>query len=466
MTPDLSPLQVRGAQIVDSRGQAVQLRGVCLGGWLNMENFILGYPGHESGARSAIADVLGPDLARYFFERFLHHFIGREDLAFIRSLGCNVVRVPFNYRHFESDDRPFEHLPEGFSWLDRAIGWARDEGLYVILDLHAAPGWQSRGWHCDNPCRQALFWAHPHFEDRAVALWEALARRYRGEPVVAGYNVLNEPDTDWPDRLNRFYRRVMQAIRAIDTDHILYLEGNRTSQDFECLEPPFDANTVYSSHNYVEPGLNDVDYPGTLDGVVYDRDRLERDYRVRAAYMLRHGVPNWVGEFGVISNGPTVRPAHVRLLGDMMSIIEAHGHHWTLWTYKDIGKMGVVLPRGDCEWMRRTRPVREIKQALRCDYWVERRPSAIDDHLEALRQHAGRVTAGQPVDMARLPGELSGAVNEVALAQALLPAFAEQFRGMTETEIDRMMEESFAFRNCAPRPELVTLFRSRLGASA
>ena len=143
MNRDPNFLHVKSSQIVNGRGQVVRLRGFCLGGWMNMENFITGYPGHESGQRMAVAHVLSEDRARFFFDRFLHYFVMEDDLVFIKGLGCSVVRIPFNYRHFESDDWPFEYKPEGFALLDRVIGWARAQQLYVILDLHAVPGWQN-----------------------------------------------------------------------------------------------------------------------------------------------------------------------------------------------------------------------------------------------------------------------------------------------------------------------------------
>jgi len=464
-------LRVKGPDIVNGRDEIVQLRGFCLGGWMNMENFIAGYPGHESGLRAAIAQVLGEDKARFFFERFLHYFIAEDDLRYLHRLGCTHIRVPFNYRHFESDDRPFEYKPEGFALLDQVIGWARALGLYVILDLHAVQGWQNSGWHSDNSFRKALLWGQKQFEDRAVALWEELARRYRNEPFVAGYNVVNEPDAEPAQWLNHYYRRVTAAIRAIDPDHILFLEGNHYSQDFSEFDPPFDSNTVYSSHNYLEPGLNEVEYPGRIKethypGMVkddyYDRARLENDYAKRVAFTLQHRVPNWVGEFGCISTGARIRPDHLRFLADMMEIIEGHGHHWAIWTYKDIGKMGLVVVDPESEWMRRTRPVREAKQMLRTDYWIERHPSKIDELLAQVGAHVEQVLGTGMTDTFRqhLAHELPAAVCEVALPNLLLPVFAEQFRGMSETEIDALMQ-SFAFQRCAPREELAQLIKTR-----
>jgi aryl-phospho-beta-D-glucosidase BglC (GH1 family) len=192
-------LHVRGNEIVNGQGDVIRLGGFCLGGWMNMENFITVYPGHESGIRAAVTQALGETKAEFLFERFLYHFAAEDDLRFLKSLGCNVVRVPFDYRHLETDDRPFEYRPEGFALLDKVVGWARAQRVYVILDLHAVQGWQSPGWHCDNNAGVAHFWGQKAFEDRAVTLWEELAWQYRDEPFVAGYNV-GQRDKSCPGR--------------------------------------------------------------------------------------------------------------------------------------------------------------------------------------------------------------------------------------------------------------------------
>ena len=461
MNPRHDFLHVKDSEIINGGNEIVRLRGFCLGGWLNLENFIIGYPGHESGMRTAIGRVLGDVKARFFFESFLHHFIAEEDLCFIKSLGCNVIRIPFNYRHFESDDRPFEYKPEGFALLEKVIGWARTHQLYVILDLHAVQGWQNRGWHCDNPAREAPFWGQKVFEDRAVRLWEELARRYRNEPVVAGYDVMNEPDADDVLWLNHFYSRVITAIRAIDTNHILFLEGNRYSQQFESFDSFLGENIVFSSHNYVEPGLSEVEYPGEIGGKFYDRKRLEAEYLERTGFMLQHGVPNWVGEFGCIFTGGKGDVVRLRVLADMLDIIEKYNHHWTIWNYKDIGRMGMLYLDNESEWMRRTSPIREAKTALRCDSWVERHKTQIDQPIQYIASYVREVVKYSPFDDARLEEMLDVAIRDTALSQALLPAFAEQFHGMNENEIDQMME-SFAFHNCKQRGGLVQLISEQL----
>lgn len=452
-------LHVSGADIINGQEETVLLRGFCLGGWMNMENFITGYPGHEAGLRSAVERVLGKEKAHFFFERFLHHFIQEDDLRYIKDLGCNLIRLPFNYRHFEDDDRPFEYKPEGFALLDKVIAWARGLELYIILDLHAVQGWQNRGWHCDNSCREPRFFGQKAFEDRAVALWEEFAGRYKDEAFVAGYNVMNEPDADEVTWLNHYYRRVTQSIRLIDTHHIIFLEGNRSSQQFDVLDPPFDPNTVYSSHNYVEP--MDGMYPGLFNGEAFDRARLERDYRNRTSFMLRHKVPNWVGEFGCLYENPALTESNLRVMNDMLDIIEGHGHHWSIWTYKDIGMMGAVLVNPESEWMRRTMPVRQSKTRLRCDSWIERQAQPIDTMVRQIAEYAAEMIPS--ASESKILTKLYYGIQDGILAQVLLPAFAEQFRGMSETKIDGMMQ-SFAFKNCQPRQGLVQLLQRKLRA--
>jgi len=99
-------------------------------------------------------------------------------------LGLNCIRVPFNYRHFEDDINPGVYKEEGFRLLDRVVERCTRENLYVVLDMHAVPGGQNQDWHSDSGVHKALFWQHKEFQDRAVNLWVALAKRYAGNVHV------------------------------------------------------------------------------------------------------------------------------------------------------------------------------------------------------------------------------------------------------------------------------------------
>jgi hypothetical protein len=449
-------LKVKGNQIVNQSGDEVRLRGFCLGGFMHMENFMLGYPGHESGMREAMAAVLGVDRAKLFFEKYKQNFFTQEDVKFIRSLGCNTIRVALNYREFESDDRPFEYKQQGFENLDRLIGWARKHHVYVILDLHADQGWQNGGWHSDNFTNAALFWGQKVFEDRAVALWEEFARRYHDDASIAGYNLVNEPNTDKIEWLNHYYHRVAKSIRAIDPNHILFLEGNRDSQQFDSLDHPFDENVVYSSHLYVLPGIEMGEYPGEFNGTFYDRDQLKNEYEGRREFSHRHGVPHWLGEFGSIYSDASRETSRLRVMADMFSIIEEFGDHWTMWNYKDIGLMGLVSPKVNSDWMRITEPIRKVKTALRCDHWIERRSTDIDRFIQKLSQHVLSVIGEVPGDWDDLSDQIHWRICDGLLSQNLQSAFADQFRDLTDVDIDGIMK-SFSLENCHTRVGLVDL---------
>ena len=119
----LGRLEVREGKVVDvDNGDAhVILRGAGLGGWMNMENFITGFPGHEKEHRAAMLSVLGPEKYYYFFDQWLENFFTEADVKYFASLGLNCIRIPFNYRHFEDDMNPRVLKPEGFKHLDRVI---------------------------------------------------------------------------------------------------------------------------------------------------------------------------------------------------------------------------------------------------------------------------------------------------------------------------------------------------------
>jgi endoglucanase len=147
-------------------------------------------------------------------------------------------------------------------------------------------------------------------------------------------------------------------------------------------------------------------------------------------------------------------------MNDMIDIFEAYGHHWSIWTYKDIGMMGAVLVDSESEWMRRIQPVRTIKTRIRCDSWIERTPGPIDPSILRIAEYAMEVIPY--MSQADLLSKLQCGLQDGILAQALLPAFVEQFRNISEVQIDSMMQ-SFAFKNCRPRQDLIKLLKRKLG---
>ncbi|HEX4284278.1 MAG TPA: cellulase family glycosylhydrolase [Terracidiphilus sp.] len=475
-------LRASGRHIVDAKGKNVRLRGTCPGGWMNMEDFINGHPGAEHTLRAQMAEVLGPARAQFFFERLLDYFFNEDDVIFLRKAGATVARIPLNYRHFEDDAAPFKYKEAGFARLDQVLAHCERHGLYVILDLHSAQGWQNVHWHSDNASRISLFWEVAYYQDRYVALWQEFARRYKNRAVIAGYDVLNEPcannstgDYPWNiysnykpnwDRMNSLYRRLVAEIRKIDSRHIIFLEGDNYAHQFSGLEKPFDDNLAYSSHNYTVPGFGPGQYPGMIHPrsaaasgpESWDLQKQERNFldAEGTRFAQQHNVPLWVGEFGSVFNGPPEEnPDRLRALDDQIGIFERNEAHWTTWNYKDVGVMGMLTLDPASPYMERIRDLLRKKAALGTDDWMSwLPPTPIKDATTQLAEQVLQVV-GDP--------QLDARLNARCVKQTLLcfytgtlmqPLYAGLFKGLSENEIDHLLS-SFSAKKCIPNQGLV-----------
>ncbi len=486
-------LRVSGRHIVDSKGNKIRLRGTCPGGWMNMEDFINGHPGAEHTLRAQMAEVLGSAKAQFFFERMLDYFFNEDDVIFLRQAGASVVRIPLNYRHFEDDDAPFKYKESGFARLDQVLRHCENHGLYVILDLHSAQGWQNVHWHSDNASRISLFWTVSSYQDRYVALWKEFARRYANRAVIAGYDILNEPCSnneigDYPwniasnykphwDRMNSVFRRVVSEIRKIDSRHIIFLEGDNYAMQFSGFEKPFDDDLVYSSHNYTVPGFGPGQYPGTYhsgssatgNSEFWDMAKQERFFldAEGTQFTQQHDVPLWVGEFGSVFNGPPEEnPDRLRALDDQISIFERHEAHWTTWNYKDVGVMGMLTLDPASPYMERIRDILRKKRALGTDDWMKwLPPTPIKDAVAHV--------AGQILQEVSDP-QLDAGLNARCVSQSLLclytgtlmqPLYASLFKGLSETELDHVLA-SFSAKQCVPNQALINVLSKYMAKPA
>ncbi len=461
---ELSWITVDGDRLVGPSGETVVLRGVGLGGWMNMENFITGYPGNEANIRGILHHRMGAEAYEAFFEGFYQDFFDEADAAHLASLGLNSVRIPFNYRHFEDDARPFELKEEGFRRLDRVVTLLARHGIYSILDLHALPGYQNQHWHSDNPTHRATFWDHPHFQDRVVHLWEALAERYKDRPEVAGFNPINEPSDPSGEALLPFYERLEKAIRAIDHRHVLFLDGNRYSTDFSAFEARREPlpNTVYTAHDYALPGITSAkEYPGVTRGEYFDRSVVEQTFLRRTEYMRRTGTPIWIGEFGpVYSDDSSQDPWRYRLLQDQLEIYREHGASWALWTYKDIGLQGLVSATAESEYVSLIQPELDTKRRLGIDSWGGS-DAGVRDVLDPIDAVFDREFPGYaPYPWGRQP-HIAVLVRHILLAEPLAERFGERFAGVSP-EHARTLASSFRFDRVAERTGLSEVLRGHL----
>lgn len=359
-------LRTNNCSIVDDTGKHVRLRGVNLGGWLMMEGYMLfGRNIPERAFRESFEKALGRDALDGFTRSFRDTFIREEDIKIIKSWGANCIRIPFNYRLIEFEDRPFSLNEEGLSYLNRAVGWCEKHGLYCILDMHAAPGCQNGGWHSDSYGNTELF-SNDFNIDRYLRLWHFLAEQYKDSSAVAGYDVLNEPVISFYNEqaLKNLYTKVIKEIRDADKKHIIFLEGNFWAQRLAFLGKPEDSNTVYSIHTYAPFDFTHnfkigLYYPGKAYNMVWNKERfalLAKPYRMFAEY---NKVPLYLGEFGV--NARDGHFGEIRWVADMLSILKDNDMSWTYWTYKTVANYafpdGVYRYLDNPPWVNRSGPV-------------------------------------------------------------------------------------------------------------
>ena len=142
-------LKVYKTKIVDRALSPVNLRGLNLGGWLMMEAYFMHAPNRaEQIFKKKFAEELGPSALKEFEKHFRASFIQEKDFARIAKWGFNSLRVPFNFRLIES--APYKYSQAGLAYLDQVVKWAKKYKIWIILDLHAAPGAQNHDWHSDS----------------------------------------------------------------------------------------------------------------------------------------------------------------------------------------------------------------------------------------------------------------------------------------------------------------------------
>jgi len=453
-------LRVSGDQIVNQGGDTVYLRGFGLGGMLHMENFIDGYPANEEAMREGLLKVLGEKKYNLFFDTFLECYFTESDAEYIHSLGLNLVRIPINYHLFEDDMNPRAIKEAAFEHLDRVIDLCAEHHIYTIIDLHALPGFQNQHWHSDNPTHKALFWKHKDFQDRALHLWEVIAERYRDQPWVAGYDLINEPAEPTGEKLFPYYRRLKDAVRKIDPNHILFLEGDRYATDFDKFTEVWD-HVVYTNHDYAVPGfIFGGDYPGYTLGRYYDKDSLEQDFLRKSEFMFSRHVPLWVGEFGPVYTGDPVKDEmRYQILKDQLAYYDKYKVSWCIWLYKDMGLHAIMHQNDNTPYMKLVSAFLSKKDSLGADAWgsTDKNIRQVIEPLEELFKK--EFTGYDPYPKGQ-QSQINLMVRHILIAEALVPEYCNLFKGLSDEELTALAE-SFRFENCVKRKRLENILTGR-----
>jgi endoglucanase len=307
-------VRAEGAQIVDGTGRPLLLRGMGIGNWLLPEGYMWKSSPADSPRQieALIADLVGDDAAVRFWTGFREAFFNENDVRRIAESGFDHIRLPISARLVQDDAG--NAIEAGFDLIDRCIEWCRTHRLWLLLDLHGAPGGQT-GTNIDDSPRTMpdLFIDPARYREQTITLWRRLATRYRHETVVMGYDLLNEPlPNEWQhtyrDELVALYRDLTTAIRAIDPDHLIMYEGTHWATNWEIFTGVWDQNSVLQFHRYWMPP---------------DRAHIAPYLEARE----RLGLPIYMGEGGE-NNLDWLYAAH--------RLYEAHNIGWNFWPWKKI----------------------------------------------------------------------------------------------------------------------------------
>ncbi len=316
--------RVSGTTIVDGTGKELIPRGFGIGEWHNIESYMLNFDTEDSGGvgqtklYNLLVKALGQAGADSFFAAWDTNLIAPADIDKWASWGVNSIRLPINYREISSADGVY--IDAGFKMIDDFIAACKAKGIYVVLDLHAAPGSQNCEQMSDSPDGVARLWTQPDmYRKWTIDLWQTIAKRYASEPFVAGYDFFDEPydvenDGSFKEGdavLRKMYLDLTAAVRSVDPNHILFVEGTDWSQDdgFGGLLPAWDPQMVWSAHIY------------NLDNEKLVALKPYTDLRASS------GRPVWDGETGENTDA---------WLTSMLGSQEAAKVGWSMWTYKKV----------------------------------------------------------------------------------------------------------------------------------
>jgi GNAT superfamily N-acetyltransferase len=270
--------------------------------------------------QTVINELVGEDEAKRFWKAYHDNYITAEDIKFIKDAGFNTIRVPFNYRLFVNADDPSRLEGVGYELLDRVVKWARSEELFVVLDMHAAPGGQT-GDNIDDSWGYPFLFENAESQELTVRIWQKLAAHYANEPVILGYDLLNEPIAHFFDgvqlnpKLEPLYRKIVTAIRQVDKNHIIFLGGAQWNTNFKVFGPPFDDRLVYTFHKYW----------------MEVKQEAIQEY---LDFSNKYNVPIWMGESGENND---------EWIASFRTLLERNEIGWCFWTYKRLDAEACVL---------------------------------------------------------------------------------------------------------------------------
>src|SRR4030095_14546293 len=253
-------LKADGKRIVNQNGDNVLLKGIGLGGWMLQEGYMLRVNGQgmQHRIKARISELIGTKKTEEFYAAWLSNHTRKIDIDSMKAWGFNSVRLPMHYNLYTL---PVEKEPvagkntwldKGFRLTDSLLAWCKANKMYLILDLHAAPGGQGNDLNISDrdPSKPSL-WESEANQQKTIALWKKLAQRYANESWIGAYDILNERNWGLKDPANdknglkekkneplrKLMMEITAAIREVDKKHIIIIEGNGWGNNYNGVLP-------------------------------------------------------------------------------------------------------------------------------------------------------------------------------------------------------------------------------------
>ena len=327
----------------------------------------------------------GVDLGGWFSqcdctEERYQNFIRRDDFAVIRSWGADHVRIPVDYDLLE--DEQGRSCASGFAHLARALGYAKENSLNAVIDLH-----KTAGFSFDPGEQESGFFESVKYQERFYRLWEEIAEHFGNDPDHIAFELLNEvTEESFMPAWNRIARECIRRIRAFAPETPVLVGGfwHNSALSVKAIDIPDDEHLVYNFHCYeplifthqgaywmpsmdrgfripVTAGFGEMEEascrmlgPHSSGLAQYPAEtHLSADYfiaffeeAVKAAE--KRGVPLYCGEYGVIDNAsPEDTLAWYRLIHQAFT---HYGIGRAAWSYRQMdfgladGRMDPVRP--------------------------------------------------------------------------------------------------------------------------
>lgn len=318
-------LGIKNQHVITPEGKPFLIQGINLGNWLNPEGYMFLFKDVSSFRLidQAFREMVGPDFTDQFWKAFKDNYITREDIAYIKQTGMNSIRLPFHYKSFTDEDyMGLKSNQDGFARIDSVIKWCKEEGLYIILDMHDAPGGQT-GDNIDDSYGYPWLFESEESQQLFCEIWKKIANRYKDEPAILGYDLLNEPIATHfnnKEEINKqlvpVYKKGIEAIRSVDKNHIILLGGAQWNSNFTMFdEKAIDGKMMYTCHRYW-------------------CDTLQTNLQDFVDFRTKVNLPLYMGETGENTD---------EWVGAFRRLMERNNMGWHFWPYKKMEKTSCMV---------------------------------------------------------------------------------------------------------------------------